>query len=170
MIYNILILIDYKEKMQLNYFLVQKFKIYLIYLGSNVVKLNICFICYCVNFMLMIILLIYYKCIFCVNYICGLLQNIYLVNVCVNYFLQIYVYKYFLGFVVSLVSEYVYVLGKFIVFILLYFLRVERDVSLEMCVVKCIIYFWICQFLCYVFEYIVGSRMCVYINMMMLFI
>lgn len=170
MIYNISIPIDHKEKMQLNYFSVQKLKIYLTYLGSNVVKSNTCFICYCVNFMLTIISSTYYKCILRVNYICGLLQNTHLANVRVNYFLQTHVYKHSLGLVVSPVSEYVHAPGKFIAPIPPHSLRVERDVSLEMCAAKCTIYFRTRQFPCYAFEYTAGSRMCVYTNMTTLLI
>lgn len=79
-------------------------------------------------------------------------------------------YKRSLGLVVSPVSEYVHAPGKFIAPIPPHSLRVERDVSLEMCAAKCTIYFRTRQFPCYAFEYTAGSRMCVYTNMTTLLI
>lgn len=75
-----------------------------------------------------------------------------------------------MGLVVSPVSEYVHAPGKFIAPIPPHSLRVERDVSLEMCAAKCTIYFRTRQFPCYAFEYTAGSRMCVYTNMTTLLI
>ncbi|XP_052694638.1 fibropellin-1-like [Crassostrea angulata] len=72
--------------------------------------------------------------------------------------------------IVSPVSEYVHAPGKFIAPIPPHSLRVERDVSLEMCAAKCTIYFRTRQFPCYAFEYTAGSRMCVYTNMTTLLI
>lgn len=75
-----------------------------------------------------------------------------------------------MGLVVSPVSEYVHAPGKFIAPIPPHSLRVERDVSLEMCAAKCTIYFRTRQFPCYAFEYTAGSRMCVFTNMTTLLI
>ncbi|XP_056001924.1 fibropellin-1-like isoform X2 [Ostrea edulis] len=66
---------------------------------------------------------------------------------------------------VSPVSEYVRVPEKFIAPIPSHSLKVEKDVSLEMCAAKCTIYFRTRQFPCYAFEYTTGSKMCVYTNM-----
>ncbi|XP_062615099.1 neurogenic locus notch homolog protein 1-like [Saccostrea cucullata] len=67
--------------------------------------------------------------------------------------------------IVSPVSEYVHVPGKFIAPIPSHSIKVEKDVSLEMCAAKCTIYFRTRQFPCYAFEYTTGSKMCVYTNM-----
>lgn len=81
-----------------------------------------------------------------------------------------HVYKHYLGIIVSPVSEYVHASGKFIAPIPPHSLRVEKDVSLEMCAAKCTIYFRTRQFPCYAFEYTAGSGMCVYTNMTTLLI